>query len=389
MEPLRHASSMREATDDAQPAGKSANREVEGILSIVKKFASAWFPSKHYDFLLEAASELTVRGDPTLRHDVDKFHAAFARGGNNAEELQVFLFTLRRLRIIFGGDFTRLSEEKTTDCIWAFARGFILKPETLRLSKRQQRSRLNSVLDAKYIRYHRLRALIKTGLHRFENVSLSRECSVAERRERWEAMLNCFLDYIVDVETCAARYKEEGWCIYEETNRAPAVSTRMHDDRKSCAPQWDSGHASESEASGGSWQPSQWSSVSWQSKIPAWPGENVGKPSCHEGGGRYSGRRKQGKSLLDDGQAAKQSAWTASSWRGDEQDWRESSASGGYWQWQPNTWLSKEWQGKIPAWRNKTAGKLQKNVEMQDDEEAIDEEEAEKRRKRLERWKDG
>ena len=330
MEPLRHASAMREATDDAQPAGKSANREVEGILSIVKKFASVWLPSKLYDFLLEAASELTVRGSPTLRHDVDKFHAAFARGGNNAEELQEFLFKLRRLRVTFGGDLTRLSEEKTTDCIWAFARGFILKPETLRLSKRKQRSRLSCVLDAQYIRYHRLRALIKTGLHRFENVLPSRECSVAERRERWEAMLNCFLDYIVDVETCAARYKEEGWCIYEETNRAPAVSTRMHDDRKSCAPQWDSGHASKSQASGGSWQPSQWSSVSWQSKIPA---------------------------------------------------------SGGYWQWQPNTWLSKEWQGKIPAWRHKTAGKLQKNDEMQDDEESIDEEEAEKRRKRLERWK--
>ena len=329
MEPLRHASSMREATDDAQPAGKSANREVEGILSIVKKFASVWLPSKLYDFLLEAASKLTVGVHPSFRHDVDKFHAAFARGGNNALELQRFLFVLRRVRVTFGGDFTRLSEEKTTECIWAFARGFILKPETLRLSKRQQRSRLNCVLDAQYIRYHRLRALIKTGLHRFENVLPSRECSVAERRERWEAMLNCFLDYIVDVETCAARYKEEGWCIYEETNRAPAVSTRMHDDRKSCAPQWDSGHASESEASGGSWQPSQWWSAASQ-----WS-----------------------------------SAWTA---------------SGGYWQWQPNTWLSKEWQGKIPAWRRKTAGKLQKK---QDDEESIDEEEVEKRRKRLERWK--
>ena len=60
--------------------------------------------------------------------------------------------------------------------------------------------------------------------------------------------INCFLDYIVDVD--------------EETNRAPAVSTRMHDDRKSCAPQWHSGHASESQASGGSWQPRRWSRTS-------------------------------------------------------------------------------------------------------------------------------
>ena len=393
MEPLRHASSMRESAADAQPARKSAKRKVEGILDVVTKFASVWFPSKLYDFLHEAASELTVRDGPKLLDDVDKFQAAFTRGGDGEKDLQEFLFKLRRLRVTFGEEFSKLSEEKTTACIWAFARGFILKPETLRLPRRNQCSRLNDVLDTQYIRYHQLRALIQIGLHPLENVSYSRECSAAEMRERWEVMLSRFLDYITDVETCAARYEEEGWCIQEETNRAPAVSTRTHDGQESCAPQWDSRSARKSQASGGSWQPSQWSSVctasswrgdeqdwressasggywqwqpntwlskEWQSKIPAWHGQNVGERSSHENGGCYNEMRKQGKPL----------------------------SHGGSWQWQPNTWPPKGWQGKIPAWRNKTAGKPQKDDEMHADEECVDEEEAEKRRQRLERWKD-
>ena len=362
MEPLRHASSMRESAADAQPARKSAKRKVEGILDVVTKFASVWFPSKLYDFLHEAASELTVRDGPKLLDDVDKFQAAFTRGGDGEKDLQEFLFKLRRLRITFGEEFSKLSEEKTTACIWAFARGFILKPETLRLPRRNQCSRLNDVLDTQYIRYHQLRALIKTGLHPLENVSYSRECSAKEMRERWEVMLNRFLDYITDVETCAARYEKEGWCIQEETNRAPAVSTRTHDGQESCAPQWDSRSARKSQASGGSrqWQTSQWSARAWQSKIPTWHGKNVGERSSHENGGCYNEMRKQGKPL----------------------------SHGGSWQWQPNIWPPKGSQGKIPAWRNKTAGKLQKDDEMHADEECVDEEEAEKRRQRLERWKD-
>ena len=198
--------------DVDQPSWKSGYCVVEGLAILVRSFASVWFPSKLYDFLHEAASKITVRAGPVMLRDIKNFKLAFLHGTEEPQaecnaRMREILLQLREIRRIYSGDFTKLSEAKTSDCLWSYARAYVLTPEQLQLSEQKQRGALRRELNKRRVCQHRLRALIKHGWQRFENVSCSRSSCRADLHERYAVMLDQFLEYVKDVETCAYRYQ--------------------------------------------------------------------------------------------------------------------------------------------------------------------------------------
>ena len=198
--------------DVDQPSWKSGYCVVEGLAILVRSFASVWFPSKLYDFLHEAASKITVRAGPVMLRDIKNFKLAFLHGTEEPQaecnaRMREILLQLREIRRIYSGDFTKLSEAKTSDCLWSYARAYVLMPEQLQLCEQKQRGALRRELNKRRVCQHRLRALIKHGWQRFENVSCSRSSSRADLHERYAVMLDQFLEYVKDVETCAYRYQ--------------------------------------------------------------------------------------------------------------------------------------------------------------------------------------
>ena len=198
--------------DVDQPSWKSGYCVVEGLAILVRSFASVWFPSRQFSFLLEAASKITVRAGPVMLRDIKNFKLAFLHGMEEPQaecnaRMREILLQLREIRRIYSGDFTKLSEAKTSDCLWSYARAYVLTPEQLQLSEQKQRGALRRELNKRRVCQHRLRALIKHGWQRFENVSCSRSSSRADLHERYAVMLDQFLEYVKDVETCAYRYQ--------------------------------------------------------------------------------------------------------------------------------------------------------------------------------------
>ena len=198
--------------DVDQPSWKSGYCVVEGLAILVRSFASVWFPSRQFSFLLEAASKITVRAGPVMLRDIKNFKLAFLHGMEEPQaecnaRMREILLQLREIRRIYSGDFTKLSEAKTSDCLWSYARAYVLMPEQLQLCEQKQRGALRRELNKRRVCQHRLRALIKHGWQRFENVSCSRSPSRADLHERYAVMLDQFLEYVKDVETCAYRYQ--------------------------------------------------------------------------------------------------------------------------------------------------------------------------------------
>ena len=147
-----------------------------------------------------------------MLRDIKNFKLAFLHGTEEPQaecnaRMREILLQLREIRRIYSGDFTKLSEAKTSDCLWSYARAYVLTPEQLQLSEQKQRGALRRELNKRRVCQHRLRALIKHGWQRFENVSCSRSSSRADLHERYAVMLDQFLEYVKDVETCAYRYQ--------------------------------------------------------------------------------------------------------------------------------------------------------------------------------------
>ena len=198
--------------DVDQPSWKSGYCVVEGLAILVRSFASVWFPSRQFSFLLEAASKITVRAGPVMLRDIKNFKLAFLHGTEEPQaecnaRMREILLQLREIRRIYSGDFTKLSEAKTSDCLWSYARAYVFTPEQFQLSEQKQRGALRRELNKRRVCQHRLRALIKHGWQRFENVSCSRSSCRADLHERYAVMLDQFLEYVKDVETCAYRYQ--------------------------------------------------------------------------------------------------------------------------------------------------------------------------------------
>ena len=63
-----------------QKSWKSGYCVVEGLAILVRSFASVWFPSRQFLFLLEAAEEITVRAGPVMLRDIKNFKLAFLHG---------------------------------------------------------------------------------------------------------------------------------------------------------------------------------------------------------------------------------------------------------------------------------------------------------------------
>ena len=217
----RAAAHTRESTEigvssDTSSTLVSTWHPIEELPTIVRVFAIGWFPSETFDLLCKAATEENARGSSSLLRCIKNFKSAFLRNDKQWNtSLKDMLSQLSQIRRSYANEFSPLSETHTSDCLWSFARAFILTPQQLQLDKKEQHDQLKHVLKTQFVCYHRLRAVIRIGLRSFENVHTK------------SLMLQRFLDYMEDVENITESYKNDEKRTHE-VEQMPAPTPENH-----------------------------------------------------------------------------------------------------------------------------------------------------------------
>ena len=220
------------SASDAQPCGKVAKKQcrkrleravakeresedggeeyaIEGMPQIVQLIARAWFPSRKADLLEEAAAEVKLFGPSSTLRRYGRFTNAFLCSGKplDTDRLEM-LFRLSQIRNTYTSDFLPLSKAITEQCLWSFARAFILTPGQMKMMASEQDQCLKSTLKARLGCVHRLRAMIRLGLQRFDKVDFSIPRTRAELLQKKRLLLELFIEYILDIEECAEGYRD-------------------------------------------------------------------------------------------------------------------------------------------------------------------------------------
>ena len=220
------------SASDAQPCGKVAKKQcrrrleravakeresedggeeyaIEGMQQIVQLIARAWFPSRAADLLDEAAAEVKLFGPSSTLRLYGRFTNAFLCSGKRLDTDRLeMLFRLSQIRNTYTSDFLPLSKAITEQCLWSFARAFILTPGQMKFEASEQDQCLRSTLKARLGCVHRLRAMIRLGLQRFDKVDFSIPRTRAELLQKKRHLLELFIEYILDIEECAEGYSD-------------------------------------------------------------------------------------------------------------------------------------------------------------------------------------
>ena len=220
------------SASDAQPCGKVAKKQcrkrleravakeresedggeeyaIEGMPQIVQLIARAWFPSRAADLLDEAAAEVKLFGPSSTLRLYGRFTNAFLCSGKRLDTDRLeMLFRLSQIRNTYTSDFLPLSKAITEQCLWSFARAFILTPGQMKMMASEQDQCLRSTLKARLGCVHRLRAMIRLGLQRFDKVDFSIPRARAEPLQKKRLLLELFIEYILEIEECAEGYRD-------------------------------------------------------------------------------------------------------------------------------------------------------------------------------------
>ena len=204
----KHAAAHEEKATDRR---KRMRHRVEGLSTVVKMFAGGWFPSKEYHLLYSAATECDMKCVMEVLRSIESFKTGFLRIGGKPDgdwnsQLKDTLFQLRQVRREYADEFSEMSEEETSACLWHFAREFIFNGVQLNMSRRKQRSVLQAAIQRNLGSQNRLRAVIRTGLQPFVNCE-----------DKYD-LLKRLLLYMDRIESIAGCYKAEG-CYKEESEQ--------------------------------------------------------------------------------------------------------------------------------------------------------------------------
>ena len=279
---------------DAEERGRATEKaydcslpRINGLLSIVRIFAVSWFPPEVSELLHRGASMLVIGGDSSTQQAVASFTETFLRIDGRPNELwntglTDALSQLCKIRKFYKNEFEPLSESETTECMWTFARKYLLQPYTQELPKRKQRPLFNHAVNQAVGCRHRLRAVVKMGSHGFDNVYDE------------DVLLLRLVHYIETVEREAERYINEGKRMHEVQQMVPpsqniyldldqdldAARSGAHSCAPSCAPARGAYESSDQEIGGESFVlPALQSQDLQQDSMP--PSRNMWRPSMN------------------------------------------------------------------------------------------------------------
>ena len=201
----RRTEQIRQGWKDFQSSADSS--PLGGIASLVRMFGTGWFNIKLFNTIYNAVSKETVRGDadcPTvvsLTNFKRSFTMIHGRKENDwNEHLSDNLAQIQQVRRDYADEYTRLSEDATTKCLWQWATTFVFASEQAALPKRKQRSIFWSVLAREVGCIHRLRAVVRRGLKDLKHLDGYHDDFIVCR----------FIDYIKKIEEEADDIKRQG-----------------------------------------------------------------------------------------------------------------------------------------------------------------------------------
>ena len=187
---------------------------INGLPTIVRLFASGWFPSDMYEPLLKASEYYRPMGDMCTAKAIERFSEALLYTSNNkGAELNINLLhimsQLRQTRRAYAHEYTELSEQQTSQVIWQFSTDFLLSPHQTALPATTQRSLMRHIINNEMGCEYRVRAIIQVGLSRFDT---------------WDAhdikdLARKLLYYITAIEDLAATLLEQDQ-RYEHTRQS-------------------------------------------------------------------------------------------------------------------------------------------------------------------------